>query len=81
MPHDELTAGLDKLADKLGRQYQLVCDWKSDDCLCFRRAGADGEVNIGEREIELSVNLGLMMSAFKSTIENEIRSFIDEHIY
>lgn len=81
MPYDDLKAGLDELADRLGRQYQLDCGWESDDCLCFRRSGADGQVNIGDREIELNVKLGLMMSAFKSTIEKEIQGFIDEHIY
>ncbi|MGI9343851.1 MAG: polyhydroxyalkanoic acid system family protein [Gammaproteobacteria bacterium] len=81
MPHDELRAGLDQLADKLGQQYQLDCDWQSDECLSFRRTGAEGEVNIGEREIELSVSLGMLMSAFKGTIEKEIKDFIDEYIY
>lgn len=81
MPYDELKEGLDQLADKLGQQYQLDCDWQSEECLSFRRTGAEGEVNIGDQEIELHVSLGMLMSAFKGTIEKEIRDFIDEHIY
>lgn len=81
MPYDELKEGLDKLAGKLGDQYQLDCGWESGERLCFTRSGADGKVDIGADEIDLEVNLGMMMSAFKGPIEREIQSFIDEFIY
>lgn len=81
MPYDELKEGLDKLADKLGQQYQLDCNWDSDECLSFKRSGAAGQVSIGDQQIELNVTLGMLMSAFKSTIESEIQGFIDEYIY
>lgn len=81
MPYDELKEGLDKLADKLGQQYQLDCGWESDERLCFKRSGADGQINIGEQEVDLTVNLGMLMSPFKGTIEQEIQGFIDEYIY
>lgn len=81
MPHQELREGLDKLVSRLVEQFQLDCEWDSEDSLCFSRTGADGRVAIGEDEIELTVNLGMLMSAFRTTIEREIRDFIDEHIY
>jgi len=81
MPYDELKVGLDKLADKLGKQYQLDCSWDSEECLSFKRAGAQGQVSIGDQEVELTVSLGMMMSAFKGAIEREIKGFIDEYIY
>lgn len=81
MPYDELREGLDKLAEKLGDQYQLDCGWESDDRLCFSHSGADGKIEIGEKEIDLQINLGMLMSAFKGIIEREVHSFIDEFIY
>ena len=81
MPYEELKDGLDKLAGKLGERYQLDCDWESEECLCFSGAGANGKVAIGEEEIDLEVNLGILMSPFKGTIETEIRNFIAEFIY
>ena len=81
MSRDELKVGLDELADKLGAQYQLDCGWESDDCLSFRRSGLDGNLSIGDRQIDLTLNLGILMSAFRAPIEQEIRSFIAEHIY
>ena len=81
MPHAELKQGLDELAEKLGEQYHLECDWQSEDCLGIHRSGVDGQLTVGEEEIELTLNLGMLMSAFKGVIEREINSFIDEHIY
>ena len=81
MPYEELKIGLEELAEKLGSQYQLDCNWDSDDCLRFARSGAEGQIDIRDHQIELNVTLGMLMSAFKSTIEREIQGFIDEHIY
>jgi len=81
MSHAELKQGLDELAEKLGEQYQLECDWQSDDCMGISRSGLDGQLMVGEQEIELTLKLGMLMSAFKGVIETEIKSFIAEHIY
>ena len=76
-----LRGDLVELAEKLGEQYQLECDWQSDDCLNISRSGVDGRLMVGEQEIELTLKLGMLMSAFKGVIETEIKSFIAEHIY
>ena len=81
MSHADLKQGLDELAEKLDEQYQLNCDWNSDDCMDIRRSGIDGQLTVGKQEIELTLNLGMLMSAFKGVIEREILTFIDEHIY
>lgn len=81
MPPAELKQGLDELAEKLGQQYQLNCDWESDDCMGIRRSGINGQLTVGQQEIELTLNLGILMSAFSGVIEREITTFIDEHIY
>ena len=81
MSHADLKKGLDELAEKLGEQYQLNCDWDSEDCMGIRRSGIDGQLTVGKQEIELTLNLGMLMSAFKGVIEREITTFIDEHIY
>jgi putative polyhydroxyalkanoate system protein len=47
----------------------------------IRRSGIDGQLTVGKQEIELTLNLGMLMSAFKGVIESEITTFIDEHIY
>jgi len=81
MPREELKEQLNELAEKLERKFQLDCSWQSDDCLGFRRAGADGRVDIGDEDIALTINLGFMLLAFKGSIEQQIREFIDKHVY
>jgi len=81
MPRDKLRAELGKLAEQLGEELQLDCEWQSDDCLNFARSGIQGEINIGDEEIDLNISLGLMLVLFKGKIEQEILGFIDEHIY
>ncbi len=81
MPRDQLREQLDDLAGQLGQELQLNCEWLSDDCLDFRRSGINGQIDIGEGEIELTITLGMVREFFRSKIESEILAFIDQHIY
>lgn len=81
MPREELDEQLDQLASHLGEKLQLQCEWLSDDCLDFRRSGAEGQVNIGDGELQLTVKLGMLMELFRGTIEQEVQSFMEQHIY
>jgi putative polyhydroxyalkanoate system protein len=81
MSRDELRGQLDQLAAKLSNELNLECEWQSDDCLDFRRSGAEGQVNIHDDEVALNIKLGMMMSMFRGTIEQEIQTFMEEHIY
>ena len=81
MPRDQLREQLDDLAGQLGQELQLNCEWLSDDCLDFRRSGVNGQVDIGDDKIELTITLGLLMEFFRGKIESEILTFIDQHIY
>jgi putative polyhydroxyalkanoate system protein len=81
MPRDKLREQLDGLAEQLGQELQLNCEWLTDDCLKFSRSGANGQVNIGDDEIDLTITLGIIMEFFRGKIEREILEFIDQHIY
>ena len=81
MPRDKLRDQLDDLAEQLGQELQLNCEWQTEDCLEFSRSGANGQINIGDDEIELTISLGMIMKLFRDKIEREILEFIDQHIY
>jgi putative polyhydroxyalkanoate system protein len=81
MPRDVLRGELDQLAAKLSEQLQLKCQWLSDDCLDFRRNGAEGQININDDKVELTIKLGMMMNMFRGTIEQEIQTFMEQRIY
>ncbi len=80
MPADELRAKLDELASEMTSRYQLQCSWPAEDCMKFQRSGASGEIRIDEGRLALNMKLGLMLGAFKSTIEKDIRKFVTENI-
>jgi putative polyhydroxyalkanoate system protein len=81
MPRDDLKGELNKLALQLGQELQLDCEWQSDNCLNFKRSGANGQINIGEDNIDLTITLGMLMDIFRGPIEQKLTAFIDEHIY
>jgi putative polyhydroxyalkanoate system protein len=60
-----------KVADKMARDYQLDCEWK-DNVLSFERSGVHGALTLGEQRAEMTIRLGLLMSAFSSTIETKV---------
>jgi len=81
MPRAKLRDELDTLAQQLGQDLDLRCEWQSDDCLNFERNGAKGQINIGDEELELTITLGMLLKVFRGTIEQKLYEFIDEHIY
>ena len=81
MPREELEEKLQLLAEKVTEEYQLNCEWQSDDCLSFQRSGVQGEINIDGEEVGFSAKLGLLLSAFRGNIESEVQKFFDEHVY
>ncbi len=81
MPREALKVELDRLIDELGRQLQLNCEWLSEDCLDFRRSGVTGQISIGDEELDLDIELGMLMNVFRDPIKNEVLEFMDQHIY
>lgn len=81
MPRKEVRKQLKNLADQMQDQFQLNCEWSSKNCLDFQRSGASGHIEIHKKEVELTAKLGMLMSAFKGTIEQEISKFMDKHLY
>lgn len=78
---DELKKLLDELAEDMHSRYQMDCNWQSDSCMSFKRSGAKGEIDIVDNRITFTLNLGIILSAFKKPIEKDIQKFISENIY
>ena len=65
------------VAVKLGRKFGLDYRWEGD-ALHFVRPGVDGHIAILPGQLRVTAKLGLMMSAMKGTIEEKLRSYLDE---
>jgi putative polyhydroxyalkanoate system protein len=64
-------AAAQKVADKLAGEYGLQCRWEGD-VLRFERSGVEGTLALGERQAALRIKLGMLMGAFRSTIEAKV---------
>ena len=64
-------AAAQKVADKLAGEYGLQCKWDGD-VLRFERSGVEGTLALGERQADLRIKLGMLMGAFRSTIETKV---------
>jgi len=67
------------LARDLSRQFDVNYHWEGDQ-LKFRRSGVKGQLDIHQNDLHIRLELGLMLRPFKSRIEQEIHSQLDQVI-
>ncbi|ERS09724.1 MULTISPECIES: polyhydroxyalkanoic acid system family protein [Marinobacter] len=67
------------LAKDLSKQFDVNYQWEGD-LLKFKRSGVKGQLDISENDLHIRLELGLMLRPFKSRIEQEIHSQLDQLI-
>jgi putative polyhydroxyalkanoate system protein len=67
------------LAKDLSKQFDVNYQWGGD-LLKFKRSGVKGQLDISENDLHIRLELGLMLRPFKSRIEQEIHSQLDQII-
>ena len=67
------------LAKDLSKQFDVNYQWEGD-LLKFNRSGVKGQLDISENDLHIRLELGLMLRPFKSRIEQEIHSQLDQII-
>jgi len=60
-----------KVADKIAQEYGLACAWNGD-VLHFERSGVQGSLTLDNEQVEMSIKLGFLMSAFAPAIEAKV---------
>jgi putative polyhydroxyalkanoate system protein len=80
MSREELKAEVKRLIVDLESKFQLSCRWENEDCVSFTRTGAKGKLEIDDKELRLSMSLGMMLKMFKGKIEAEIAKFISQRV-
>ena len=66
----------EKIAQHISSRYGIDYYWESE-CLYFNRTGVDGCIVLGHDFIEISAQLGLLLSVFRDAIESEIHDQLD----
>jgi putative polyhydroxyalkanoate system protein len=70
-------AAADRMAEHLGRKFGLEGEWEGN-VLRFERPGVSGSLKVGEKDVALSVALGFLLKAMKSSIEEAVRQEMDK---
>jgi putative polyhydroxyalkanoate system protein len=68
-------------AEQIENEFDMTCTYeegKTDDLLTFSRSGVKGTLAITAKQLVLQAQLGLVMSAFKETIEAQITQNLDQ---
>jgi len=67
-------------AEQVEAKFDMECtvlEGKTSDTVEFTRSGVKGELIVAAKHFELSAKLGLLLGAFKSSIEGEIQKELD----
>lgn len=79
MGRDELREAAQGLARELEAAHGVRAHWEGD-CVRIRGAGVDGKLTLGDSDVLVSVELGLLASAFKGVLRTEVERFLDEYV-
>ncbi|WP_439101197.1 polyhydroxyalkanoic acid system family protein [Congregibacter sp.] len=82
-PHSMNKAELREAAEGLAKQLEgshgVRARWEGDS-VRIKGAGVDGKLTLSDVDVLVSVELGLMASAFKGPLRNEVQRFLDEYV-
>ncbi|MBL8517962.1 MAG: polyhydroxyalkanoic acid system family protein [Betaproteobacteria bacterium] len=70
-------AAAEKMAEKLGKQFNLSGDWTGN-TLHFDRPGVNGSLTVSETDMQLAVTLGFLLKAMKGPIEKAVHEQLDK---
>jgi len=79
MDKDELRVAAEDLAKQLEGSHGVRARWEGD-CVRIKGAGVDGRLTLGDADVLVSVELGLMASAFKGVLRTEVQRFLDKYV-
>jgi len=71
-------AAAQKVADEMSREFGMTCEWEGN-TLHFERTGVSGELCVSKSGIEMTAELGFLLSAFKARIEEQVHRNFDTY--
>ena len=78
MDHEAAQQAADELAGDLAEKFNIDYGW-DEDAIHFERPGVHGMITVGENEIRIQAELGMLLALLKSRIEDEIVSYLQQH--
>lgn len=70
-------AELERIAARVRDEYGAEYHWDGD-VLYFKRSGISGQIVVADDSMDLTIKLGLLLTAMKGQIEDRLTHKIDE---
>lgn len=67
-----------KVADDLAEHFDMKSEWQGQE-LHFSRSGVQGMMQVTKDSVEVNAKLGMLLSAFKPKIEEQIGKNFDKY--
>src|SRR5690349_16164200 len=67
----------DKMAEHLGKKFGLAGKWAGN-VLNFERPGVTGSLAVDDKDLRLTVNLGLLLKMMRPSIEGAVHEELDK---
>lgn len=74
---EEARAEVERIAQRVESEFGAHYAWEGD-TLSFARSGISGHIIVSEEALDLTVRLGLLLSAMRGQIEQQIAAKVDE---
>jgi len=68
LTRDEARSRIDRVTEKLARDFAAECNWDSGNRLVVKRKGLHASLDIGDDRVHVDMELGLFMRPFAGTI-------------
>ena len=78
MNKEDAQQAADDLARDLAEKFSIDYGWEEDH-IHFERPGVHGMITVGEKEIRIEAQLGLLLALLKGRIEDEIVRYLQGH--
>lgn len=82
IPHrlsrDEARARLDRVTEKLARDFSAVCNWDGEGTLVVKRKGLQAFLELADDRVHVDLELGMFMRPFAGTIRAGIARQLSE---
>ena len=82
VPHrltrDQARARLDRVRERLAREYSAVCRWDGESHLTVRRKGLEASLELAEDRVHVDLELGMLMRPFAGSIRAGIAKQLSE---
>ena len=76
LSHPDAKALVERVARDFEKRFDLAWHWEGDD-VQFRRPGVSGFMHVGETNLVVEVQLGLLLSPLKPAIERQMNAHLD----